>query len=103
MDMCWAKFIGEGGALGVIFYLLFLGSCGVYIFYRDPNATSADEALRRLCLAFLLLILAISTASSPFTSEVLEFVAALGLGYGMSRPLRAWGARNGVRSAAPAR
>ncbi|PZR84809.1 MAG: hypothetical protein DLM68_11985 [Hyphomicrobiales bacterium] len=103
MDMGWAKYVAEGGALGVIFFLLFLVSCSVYLFYRDPNATSTDEALRRLCLALLLLILAISTASSPFTSELLEFVAALCLGYGMSRPLRAGGARNGVRSAAPAR
>jgi uncharacterized membrane protein YozB (DUF420 family) len=103
MDLYWAKLIGEGGVLGVIFYVLFLGSCGIYIFYRNPNATSTDEALRRLCLAFLVLLLMISTASSPFTSEMLEFVAALGLGYGMSRPVRSWGARNGVRTAAPAR
>ena len=103
MDLYWAKLIGEGGVLGVIFYVLFLGSCGIYIFYRNPNATSTDEALRRLCVAFLLLILAISTASSPFTSELLEFVAALSLGYGMSRPVRSGGARNGVRTAAPAR
>jgi hypothetical protein len=103
MDMGWAKFVGEGGALGVIFYLLFLMSCGVYIFRRDPNATSADEVLRRLCLAFLLLILAISVASSPFTDELLTFVAALCLGYGMSRSLRAVGARNGARSAVPPR
>jgi hypothetical protein len=103
MDLYWAKLIGEGGALGVIFYVLFLGSCGIYIFYRNPNAASTDEALRRLCLAFLLLILVISTASSPFTSELLEFVAALGLGYGMSRPLRSRDARSGVRTAARAR
>jgi hypothetical protein len=102
-DVYWSKLIAEGGALGVTFYLLFLVSCGVYIFYRDPNATSADEAMRRLCLAFLLLILAISIASSPFTDELLTFVAALGLGYGMSRPLRSGGARNGVRTAAPTR
>ncbi|MGH7843113.1 MAG: hypothetical protein ACREQT_16550 [Candidatus Binataceae bacterium] len=102
-DMGWAKLVGEGGALGVIFYLLFLVSCGAYLFYHDPSATSADEALRRLCLAFLMLILAISIASSPFTDELLTFVAALGLGYGMSRPLRSGGARNGVRSAAPTR
>jgi hypothetical protein len=102
-DAGWAKLIAEGGALGVSFYLLFLMSCGVYIFHRDPNATPADEALRRLCLAFLLLILAISIASSPFTDELLEFVAALALGYGMSKSLRAGGARNGVRSAVPPR
>ncbi|MGH7841235.1 MAG: hypothetical protein ACREQT_06890 [Candidatus Binataceae bacterium] len=102
-DMGWAKLVAEGGALGVIFYLLFLVSCGVHIFYRDPDATSTDEALRRLCLAFLLLILAISIASSPFTDELLVFVSALGLGYGMSRPLRAGGARKGVRSAVPPR
>ncbi len=100
-DAGWAKLIAEGGALGVSFYLLFLMSCGVYIVHRDPNATSADEALRRLCLAFLLLILAISIASSPFTDELLEFVAALALGYGMSKSLRAGGARNGVKSAVP--
>lgn len=103
MDVYWPKLIAEGGALGVIFYLVFLGSCGIYIFYRNPNATSTDEALRRLCLAFLLLILAISTASTPFTNEVLEFVAAISLGYGMSRPLTAGGARRGVRPAVPAR
>lgn len=102
-DAGWAKLIAEGGALGVSFYLLFLMSCGVYIFHRDPNATSADEALRRLCLAFLLLILAISIASSPFTDELLEFVAALALGYGMSKSLRAGGARNSVQSAVPPR
>jgi hypothetical protein len=78
-------------------------SCGVAIVHRDPNATSADEALRRLCLAFLLLILAISIASSPFTDELLEFVAALALGYGMSKSLRAGGARNSVQSAVPPR
>jgi hypothetical protein len=103
MDMGWTKTIAEGGALGVIFYVLFLVSCGVYLFYRDPNATSTDEALCRLCIAFLLLILAISTAAAPFTSEILEFVLALSFGYGMSRPLRSRGARNGVRTAAPAR
>lgn len=103
MDMYWAKLIGEGGVLGAIFYVLFLGSCGIYIFYRNPNATFTDESLRRLCLAFLLLIMLISTASSPFTSELLEFVAALSLGYGMSRPVRSGRARNGVRTAAPAR
>lgn len=102
-DVYWPKLIAEGGALGVTFYLLFLVSCGVYIFYRDPNATSADEVWRRLCLAFLLLILAISVASSPFTDELLTFAAALGLGYGMSRPLRSGGARHGVRSAAATR
>ncbi|MGH6848137.1 MAG: O-antigen ligase family protein [Methylocella sp.] len=102
-DTYWPKLIAEGGALGVTFYLLFLGSCGVYIFYRDPNATFADEVLRRLCVAFLLLILVISIASSPFTDELLTFVAALCLGYGMSRSLRAGGARNGVRSAVPPR
>ena len=102
-DMGWAKCIAEGGALGVIFYLLFLVSCGVYLFYPNPKAPSTDEVLRRLCLAFLLLILAISTASSPFTDELLTFVAAISLGYGMSRPLPAGHARNGVRSAAPTR
>jgi hypothetical protein len=102
-DMYWSKVIGEGGALGVIFYLLFLVSCGMNILYRDPNATFHGEVLRRLCLAFLSLILVISVASSPFTDELLTFVAALSLGYGMSRPLRAGGARNGVRSPAPAR
>jgi hypothetical protein len=103
MDVYWPKLIAEGGALGVIFYLLFLVSCGVYILYRDPNSTSTDEAMRRLCLALLSLILVISVASSPFTNELLTFVAALCLGYGMSRPLRAGGARNAVRSPAPAR
>ncbi|MGH6841074.1 MAG: hypothetical protein ACREDV_03140, partial [Methylocella sp.] len=98
-DLYWAKLLGEGGALGAIFYVLFLWSCGIYLFYRNPNATSTDEALRRLCLAFLLFILAISIASSPFTSELLEFFAALSLGYGMSRPLRS----GRVRTAAPAR
>ncbi len=103
MDAYWPKVIAEGGALGVIFYLLFLVSCGVYIFNRDPNATSTDETLRRLCLALLFLILAISTASSPFTDELLTFVTALCLGYGMSRSFQAGGARNGVRPAAPRR
>jgi cytochrome c biogenesis factor len=102
-DVYWPKVIGEGGVLGTFFYLLFLMSCGVYLFYRDPNATFHDEVLRRLCLAFLLLILAISTASAPFTDELLTFVAAISLGYGMSRSLRAGGARNAVRSPAPAR
>jgi len=102
-DTYWPKLIAEGGALGVAFYLLFLVSCGVHIFRRDPNATSVDEVWRRLCLAFLFLISAISIASSPFTDELLEFVAALALGFGMSRPLGSGGARNGVRSAAPTR
>jgi hypothetical protein len=102
-DMGWAKLIGEGGALGVAFYLIFLLSCGVSLFYRDPNATSTDWSLRRLCLAFLSLVLAISVASSPFTDELLIFFAALGFGYGMSRPLRAGAARNAVRSAVPPR
>jgi hypothetical protein len=102
-DTYWPKLIAEGGALGVAFYLLFLVSCGVHIFRRDPNATSTDEVWRRLCLAFLFLISAISIASSPFTDELLTFVAALALGYGLSKSLRAGGARNGVRSAVPPR
>ena len=102
-DLYWPKVIGEAGALGVIFYLLFLGSCGVYILYRDPNATFHDEVLRRLCLAFLSLILVISVASSVFTDELLTFVAAISFGYGLSRSLRTGAARNAVRPAAPAR
>ena len=102
-DAYWAKLIAEGGALGVTFYLLFLVSCGIHIFYLDPNATTSDEVLRRLCLAFLLLILAVSVASSPFTDELLTFVAALGFGYGMSRPVRSMGARKGVPTADSAR
>jgi hypothetical protein len=102
-DVYWSKLIAEGGALGVTSYLLFLVSCGVHLFYRDPNEKPIDENLRRLCLALLFLVLAISVASSPFTDELLEFVAALCLGYGMSRPLRAYGERNSFPSAAPTR
>ncbi len=102
-DVYWPKVFAEGGVLGTIFYLLFLGSCGVYILYRDPNASPQQQALRRLCLALLLLVLLISVASAPFTDELLMFFAALSLGYGMSRSLRAGGARNAARSPAPAR
>ena len=42
-DAYWPKVIGEGGVLGVIFYVVFLMSCGVSILYRDPNASSHQE------------------------------------------------------------
>ncbi len=102
-DAYWPKVIGEGGVLGVIFYVVFLMSCGVSILYRDPNASSHQEALRRLCLAFLSLILVVSIASSPFTDELLTFVTALCFGCGMSGSLRAVGGRNGALSPAFAR
>jgi hypothetical protein len=102
-DAYWPKVIGEGGVLGVIFYVVFLMSCGVSILYRDPNASSHQEALRRLCLAFLTLILVVSIASSPFTDELLTFVTALCFGCGMSGSLRAGGGRNGALSPAFAR
>lgn len=102
-DAYWPKVIGEGGVLGLIFYVLFLLSCGVSILYRDPNASSHQESLRRLCLALLLLILVVSIASSPFTDELLTFVTALCFGCGMSGSLRSGGGRNGALSSAFAR
>ncbi|KQZ17970.1 hypothetical protein [Caulobacter sp. Root1472] len=80
-DVFWPKIVGEGGWIGFALYAGFL-LLFVQRLIAKPARSSQGDPLQRFSLAIVVLVFVVSTASAPFTNELLIFFMALALGYG---------------------
>jgi hypothetical protein len=80
-DVFWPKIVGEGGWIGFVLYAGFL-LLFVQRLVTKPARSSQGDPLQRFSLAIVVLVFVVSTASAPFTNELLIFFMALALGYG---------------------
>lgn len=102
-DGTWAKILGESGVFGTAFYVLTLIFC-ILPLIRMAYKERDDSVLRNHALATVILTLLVSTASAPFTNELLEFMCAFAFGLGLARKAASrTGGSTGAVDAVPAR
>ncbi|WP_426011653.1 hypothetical protein [Caulobacter sp. DWR2-3-1b2] len=80
-DVFWPKIIGEAGWIGFAAYVTFMAVLVRRLNSPKFSHNSSTVYYRRLSLSIVVAILIISSASAPFTNELLLFAAALGFGY----------------------
>ncbi|WP_297507748.1 hypothetical protein [uncultured Caulobacter sp.] len=80
-DVFWPKIIAEGGWIGGISYIAFLGVFLLRIFQTRKKGERINAGWLRVCQSFIFLALLVSLASAPFTNELILFMTALAFGY----------------------
>ena len=81
-DVFWPKIIAESGWIGFSAYVAFMAL--IIRRLNSPKFSSSASTVyyKRFCLSLIVTTLLISSASSPFTNELLLFLAAMGFAYG---------------------
>ncbi|HEY0622361.1 hypothetical protein [Sphingomonas sp.] len=82
-DVFWPKILAEAGIFGLLAYVATLLYCAKGLRLRDANPQGSHALISRYCVAWLVFVLFVSSASAALTSEYLILFVGIAFAYSL--------------------